>query len=298
MSLPQYAVPLVFSNNIDLENLESQQDLWIRQYENSRRPPPPPRLNSPRSLRACELCSIDPDVSLAKYSLRLHLNEVLGSSNVEAQVEGVAQSENIRLATQDALRAFQRASIGMGTSKEKLLAYRSYRAQEAHRPAQLAAAREVRRQILAEETFERRRQQHLDSAELRTQSNASAHGGSGPMRESSWSSVVAAGGPAHLTPTSPSEWVPPTGEGSAPRASIDAASTASGPSTTYRSYSPAREADLAAAVHPAGCGESAHELLRQPPPVRPREQPLRRARAGVRGRRARRGQREDARRAP
>ncbi|CAD2214905.1 hypothetical protein ADEAN_000235800 [Angomonas deanei] len=199
MSVYRAGTPLDFNHNINLENLESIQDTWIKAYEGSKHPPAFPTLNSPRSLKACELCGVSAATDLRKYSLRLHLQEIIGKCDtVDQTVAELYTRENVRVAMQEALYAFQHAGISIGTSKEKLLAYRAFRAEEETRLERLAAVREVRRQLISEETYERRRQMHGNSTERRRNDSRR---GSATKREPSWSATVSAHPP--LIPSTP-----------------------------------------------------------------------------------------------
>lgn len=137
---------------VHLDNLETLQGRWAKQGDGLRHPPPSPTLNSPRSLKACQLCGIDPERDLERYSLKQHLTRVLGDPSVDAVVSGLSEADR-RAAVRTAVLAFQREGIGMGTTKEKLVAYRAFQHQEEQRVPRLAAARQVRRQMMTEDVY-------------------------------------------------------------------------------------------------------------------------------------------------
>jgi hypothetical protein len=147
------------ASKVDLEILEELQDAWCKRYEMLRDPPPPPQLNSPRSLRACAIGNVDPQYALQKLSLKQHLFRVLGNANMLGALPKPSTTE-YRVLMQSALRSFQEATIGLGTSQEKLAAYIAFRHQEELRCSQLASLRELRRQLIAEEVFEERKRHH------------------------------------------------------------------------------------------------------------------------------------------
>lgn len=152
------------ARKIDLENLEELQDAWSKTYEMLRDPPPPPpQLNSPRSLRACSMSNVNPQCMLEKLSLKQHLFRVLGNASMLTALPKPLTTE-YRVLMQSALRSFQEAAIGLGTSQEKLAAYIAFTNQEELRRAHLTALRELRRQLVANDVFEERKRQHQRSS--------------------------------------------------------------------------------------------------------------------------------------
>ncbi|KPI85926.1 hypothetical protein ABL78_5010 [Leptomonas seymouri] len=149
----------VRASKIDLENLEKLQDAWCKKYEMLHDPPPPPQINSPRSLHACAMSSINPQQTLQKLSLKQHLFRVLGNANMLSALPKQCTTE-YKVLMQSALRSFQEAAIGLGTSQEKLAAYIAFNNQEELREPLLASLRELRRQLMAEEGFEERKCHH------------------------------------------------------------------------------------------------------------------------------------------
>ncbi|KAK7196287.1 hypothetical protein NESM_000564800 [Novymonas esmeraldas] len=136
------------ATKVDLESIEVLQDAWSRQYEMVRNPPPPPLLNSPRSLRACAMAEISPQSSLQKLSLRQHLFRVLGNPHTLSSLPDSATAE-YKVLLPTALRCFREAAVGLGTSQEKLAAYIAYQNQEELRVPQLTSLRELRRRLIA-----------------------------------------------------------------------------------------------------------------------------------------------------
>ncbi|ORC93664.1 dynein heavy chain [Trypanosoma theileri] len=116
----------------------------------------PPSVDSPRSLRACGLCGVDPAAALRPLSLRQHFDLVAGGA------PWVDRSPPAGVNVDTALDACHAAGINTGTKEHKLLAYRNYTKHEAARIETLTLVREVRRQLIAEEIFERRRRAHVD----------------------------------------------------------------------------------------------------------------------------------------
>ncbi|CBZ30409.1 conserved hypothetical protein [Leishmania mexicana MHOM/GT/2001/U1103] len=140
---------------VDLETIEELQDAWSRQYETLRDPPPPPLLNSPRSLRACELANVSPQSTLQKLSLKQHLFCVLGNPQALSSLPDWATTE-YQVLIQSALRSFSEAAVGLGTSQEKLAAFIAFTNQEKLRVPQLASLRALRRQLMAQEAITER----------------------------------------------------------------------------------------------------------------------------------------------
>ncbi|CCW60697.1 unnamed protein product [Phytomonas sp. EM1] len=140
--------------SINLDNLEQLQDRWAKQYESSKCPPPPPELNSPRSLAACKRSGINPFKDLQKLSLMQHLLRLTNKLQfVEETVASLSQRLDLKMALQTAVLAFQHTTIGLGTSKEKLVAYMGFLNQEEVRVARLEELRRVRREIIEEEAM-------------------------------------------------------------------------------------------------------------------------------------------------
>ncbi|AYU82642.1 hypothetical protein, conserved [Leishmania donovani] len=160
---------------VDLETIEELQDAWSRRYETLRDPPPPPLLNSPRSLRACELANVSPQSTLQKLSLKQHLFCVLGNPHALSSLPDSATTE-YQVLMQSALRSFREAAVGLGTSQEKLAAFIAFTNQEKLRVPQLASLRELRRQLVAKEAIAERGRHHQqpDYEVSKRSSNASA----------------------------------------------------------------------------------------------------------------------------
>ncbi|EKF29917.1 hypothetical protein MOQ_006284 [Trypanosoma cruzi marinkellei] len=143
---------------VHLENLEQYQDEWRRKTEarvNQETLMDPPRLDSPRSLRACALCGIDPTTSLEPLSLRQHFEQVVGSA------PWVDRSVSTGVGAQDALIACEESGIFTGSTQQKMQAYSNFLRHEENRRDALRLAQELRRQLIAEEIFERRRKAHV-----------------------------------------------------------------------------------------------------------------------------------------
>lgn len=160
---------------VDLETIEELQDAWSRRYETLRDPPPPPLLNSPRSLRTCELANVSPQSTLQKLSLKQHLFCVLGNPHALSSLPDSTTAE-YQVLMQSALRSFSEAAVGLGTSQEKLAAFIAFTNQEKLRVPQLALLRELRRQLVAEEAIAERGRHHQqpDYGVSKRSSNASA----------------------------------------------------------------------------------------------------------------------------
>ncbi|EAN94551.1 hypothetical protein, conserved [Trypanosoma cruzi] len=144
---------------IHLENLEQCQDEWRRKTEarvNQETLMDPPRLDSPRSLRACALCGIDPATSLESLSLRQHFEQVVSGA------PWVDRSVSTSVRAQDALNACEESGILTGSTQQKMQAYSNFLRYEENRRDALMLAQELRRQLIAEEIFERRRRVHVD----------------------------------------------------------------------------------------------------------------------------------------
>ncbi|KAH9577197.1 hypothetical protein LSM04_000044 [Trypanosoma melophagium] len=124
-----------------------------------------PPVDSPRSLRACGLCGIDP-AALRPLSLRQHFELLAGGA------PWVDRSPPDGVHVDEALDACRGAGILRGSTQHKLQAYRNYTKHEAARTETLTLAREVRRQLIAEEVFERRRRAHADRLSISTSSNS------------------------------------------------------------------------------------------------------------------------------
>ncbi|KPA82382.1 hypothetical protein ABB37_03461 [Leptomonas pyrrhocoris] len=193
------------ASKIDLENLEELQDAWCKRYEMLRDPPPPPQLNSPRSLRACAMANIHPQHTLQKLSLKQHLFRVLGNASMLGALPKQSTTE-YRVLMQSALRSFQEAAVGLGTSQEKLAAYIAFIKQEELRGSHLASLRQLRRQLVTEEVFEDHQQHHNHHSRrasreaevsMRSSISASQRGSSPPgstgIRNVLWSSKVEEG---------------------------------------------------------------------------------------------------------
>ncbi|GET92366.1 hypothetical protein, conserved [Leishmania tarentolae] len=160
---------------VNLDTLEELQDAWSKRYETLRYPPPPPLLNSPRSLRACELANVSSPSTLQKLSLKQHLFRVLGNPQALSSLPDSATAEYQAL-MQSALRSFSEAAVGLGTSQEKLAAFIAFMNQEKLRVPHLASLRELRRQLVAKDSIAERRP-HQDPPNdnvLKLSSNASS----------------------------------------------------------------------------------------------------------------------------
>ncbi|CCW66493.1 unnamed protein product [Phytomonas sp. Hart1] len=141
--------------SINLDNLETLQDRWAKQNASSRCPLPSPELNSPRSLAACRRCGVDPSKDLEKLSLLQHLLRLSHKLQyVEETVDALSRRLDLKTALQTAVLAFQHTTIGLGTSKEKVVAYMGFLNQEEVRVPRLEKLRRVRRQMIEEEAAE------------------------------------------------------------------------------------------------------------------------------------------------
>lgn len=180
------------ASKIDLENLEELQEAWSRRYEMLRDPPPPPELNSPRSLRACALGSVNPHYTLQKLSLKQHLFRVLGNANMLSALPTPSSTE-YRILMQSALRSFQEVAVGLGTSQEKLAAYIAFQNQEELRTMHIVPLRELRRQLVAEEVYAVRKRHHPQQRRSSREAGASSRSnGSASRRDGSTHSLGSA----------------------------------------------------------------------------------------------------------
>ncbi|KAG5494031.1 hypothetical protein JKF63_01864 [Porcisia hertigi] len=152
---------------VNLETIEGLQDAWCRQFETLRDPPPPPLLDSPRSLRACALRGVNPKVTLQKFSLKQHLFCVLGKPHMLRSLPH-STTKGYEALMQSALRSFSEMAVGLGTSQEKLAAFVAFQNQERLRAPQLAALQELRRQLIAEDVLDGMRPQHRPGDDLST----------------------------------------------------------------------------------------------------------------------------------
>ncbi|CAJ1022796.1 hypothetical protein, conserved [Leishmania lindenbergi] len=181
---------------VSLETIEKLQDAWSKRYETLRGPPPPPLLNSPRSLRACALANVNPQSTLQKLSLKQHLFCVLGNPHMLSTLPDSGTAE-YRVLMQSALRCFSEAAVGLGTSKEKLAAFIAFKNQEELRVPQLASLRELRRQLMAKDVLAKRKrhEEQPDDASSMPICNASsayrnADGHAAPHHPTSRSSLL------------------------------------------------------------------------------------------------------------
>ncbi|KAI5686529.1 hypothetical protein MNV84_03158 [Leishmania braziliensis] len=181
---------------VSLETIEKLQDAWSKRYETLRGPPPPPLLNSPRSLRACALANVNPQSTLQKLSLKQHLFCVLGNPHMLSTLPDSGTAE-YRVLMQSALRCFSEAAVGLGTSKEKLAAFIAFKNQEELRVPQLASLRELRRQLIAKDVLAKRKrhEEQPDDASSMPICNASsayrnADGHTAPHHPTSRSSLL------------------------------------------------------------------------------------------------------------
>ncbi|KEG11811.1 putative dynein heavy chain [Trypanosoma grayi] len=151
---------------VHLDNLEQRQEEWLRRCNShvgvDDPPADIPRIDSPRSLRACTLCGIDPTVALERLSLQQHFNLIVGNA------PWVDRSVPTGVVLSDALDACRGAGIVTGTTQQNMQAYRNYMRYEAARVDTLTLAQEVRRQLIAEEMFERRRRAYVDRGVVRS----------------------------------------------------------------------------------------------------------------------------------
>ncbi|KAH8613571.1 hypothetical protein ERJ75_000702500 [Trypanosoma vivax] len=143
---------------IHLENLEYEQNEWRRgrghcaaqvTFPKAEGDGRPPLLNSPRSLRACEICGIDPTTAFEPVSLQEEFDLV----NLDTSV--ASQTPTSVAAARDALLACIRAGITAGSTQAKLKAYQRFKQREEERAAILKRAQITRRRLIAEEILER-----------------------------------------------------------------------------------------------------------------------------------------------
>ncbi|RNF17851.1 dynein heavy chain [Trypanosoma conorhini] len=144
---------------INLDNLEQCQNHWqlkTEAYHNEHIFIDPPKLNSPHSLRACALCGIVPTTALELPTLRQHVEDVMSGAR------WVDTNAPTQVTTQEALNACAEVGIDAGTTQQKIQAYKNYVRHVADRSEVLLQAQEIRRQLIAEEVFERRRRAHVE----------------------------------------------------------------------------------------------------------------------------------------
>lgn len=141
----------VMPTAIHLDNLEWCQDHWAWLCESTRNHLPPPTLNTPRSLKVCAMCQVrDPYRLLEKLSLKQWLHQTMRCNDLDTAVAALTAEVETKPAMKEAVLAFQRAGIGMGTQREKLVAHRSFLNQESARAPLLAALRAERQKIILE----------------------------------------------------------------------------------------------------------------------------------------------------
>ncbi|RNF08256.1 putative dynein heavy chain [Trypanosoma rangeli] len=141
-----------------LDNLEQCQNEWRLKTKNCHSEAisrDPQRLNSPHSLRAYATCGIVPPTALGAPTLRQQLEEgVDGASCVD-------RSDPTGITTQDALNACNEAGFPTGSTQQKMRVNENFMHHVDNRKDVLLRA-EIRRQLIAEEVFERRRRAHVE----------------------------------------------------------------------------------------------------------------------------------------